>query len=122
MNYLRCIQNKAYIQFVDEPLRDEPLASLTVGYIYKALPPTADEQRLGEVRIIDNEGEDYLYPADYFENVLFDSDREANETATVHLDPVTKGILRAEAIAAKKSVSALLRTWIDERLDLPAPQ
>jgi len=68
------------------------------------------------MRIIDNEGEDYLYPVDYFESVLFNGDREANETATVHLNPVTKGILRAEAIAAKKSVSALLRAWIDERL------
>ena len=122
MNYVRCIQNKAYIQFRDEPVRDEPLASLTVGHIYKALPPTPDEQRLGEVRIIDNEGEDYLYPVDYFECVLFNGDREANETATVHLDPITKGILWAEAIAAKKSVSALLRTWIDERLDLPVAQ
>ncbi|MFZ4659876.1 MAG: hypothetical protein ACOYNY_22900 [Caldilineaceae bacterium] len=121
MSYVRCIENKAYIQFGDEPLRDEPLASLTVGYIYKALPPTADEQRLGEVRVIDNEGEDYLYPVDYFEPVTVNESQEISETATVHLDPITKGILRAEAIAAKKSVSALLRTWIDERLDLPTP-
>lgn len=122
MTYIRCIQNKAYIQFGDEPPRNEPLASLTVGYIYKSLPPTPDEQRLGEVRVIDNEGEDYLYPVDYFENVLYSDKKEGSETATVHLDPITKGILRAEAIAAKTSVSALLRTWIDERLDLPAPQ
>ncbi len=122
MNYLRCIQNKAYIQFGDEPVRDEPLVSLTLGYIYKALPPTVDEQRLGEVRVIDNEGEDYLYPVDYFETLLFNGEKEATETATVHLDPITKGILRAEAIAAKTSVSALLRAWIDERLDLPVAQ
>ncbi|HRJ40542.1 MAG: hypothetical protein KJZ86_00990 [Caldilineaceae bacterium] len=122
MNYLRCIQNSAYIQFGDEPVRDQPLASLTVGYIYKTLPPTPDEQRLGEVRIIDNEGEDYLYPVDYFESVPFDGGSEATATTTVHLDPVTKGILRAEAIAAKTSVSALLRAWIDERLDLPVTQ
>jgi hypothetical protein len=38
----------------------------------------------------------------------------------VHLDPYLKGVLHAEAIAAKKSISALLREWIDERLDLPA--
>jgi len=47
MSYLRCIQNKAYIQFGDESSRNEPLASLTVGYIYKAPPPTLDEQRPG---------------------------------------------------------------------------
>ena len=43
-----------------------------------------------------------------------------DETTTIHLDALTKDILRAEAIAARKSVSALLCNWIDERLDLPA--
>jgi hypothetical protein len=62
------------------------------------------------VRVIDNEGEDYLYPVEYFEPVTSNAAQETSETATVHLDPVTKGILHAEAIAAKKSVSALLRT------------
>ncbi len=37
----------------------------------------------------------------------------------MHLDEVTKGILHAEAIAAQKSMGALLREWIDGRLDLP---
>jgi hypothetical protein len=87
--------------------------------VYKALPPTEDELRLGELRVIDNEGEDYLYPADYFEPVEFVERREPTDTATIHLDPLTKDILRAEATAAKKSLSALLRDWIDERLDLP---
>jgi hypothetical protein len=44
---------------------------------------------------------------------------EASESVTVHLDPYLKGVLHAEAVAAGKSISALLREWIDERLDLP---
>ena len=120
MKYVRCLKNKTYIHFHDQPLRDEALASLTVGRVYKALPPTEDERRLGELRIIDNEGEDYLYPADYFETVSFSAARKPDETATIHLDALTNDILRAEAIAARKTISALLRDWIDERLDLPA--
>jgi hypothetical protein len=30
-----------------------------------------------------------------------------------------QGVLHAEAVAARKSISALLREWIDERLDFP---
>ena len=120
MKYVRCLNNKSYIHFHGRPLRDETLASLTIGRVYKALPPTEDERRLGELRIIDNEGEDYLNPADYFEAVFFHPVRKPDETTTIHLDALTKDILRAEAIAARKSVSALLRNWIDERLDLPA--
>ncbi len=119
MKYVRCIKNNAYIQHGGEPFRDEQLVSLTVGRVYKALPPTEDELRLGELRVIDNEGEDYLYPAEYFEPVAFVENREPTDSATIHLDSLTKDILRAEAIAAKKSMSALLREWIDERLDLP---
>jgi hypothetical protein len=119
MKYVRCIKNRTYVQHRGKPFQDEELASLTLGRVYKALPPTEDELRLGELRVIDNEGEDYLYPAEYFEPVEFVEVREPTETATIHLDPLTKDILRAEAVAAKKSVSALLRHWIDERLDLP---
>lgn len=54
-----------------------------------------------------------------FKQVDFTAMREPITTATIHLDPLTKDILRAEGIAAKKLVSALLREWIDERLDLP---
>ena len=120
MRYVRCLNNKSYVHFRGQPLRDETLASLTIGRVYKALPPTEDERRLGELRIIDNEGEDYLYPTEYFETVLFPTTRKPDETATIHLDALTKAILWAEATAARKSISALLRDWIDERLDLPA--
>ena len=73
------------------------------------------------LRVFDNEGEDYLYPADYFEPVPANgTPRPADQQVTVHLDDVTKGILQAEALATRKSVSTLIREWIDERLDLPA--
>jgi hypothetical protein len=39
---------------------------------------------------------------------------------TVYLDEITKGILQTEALATRKSVSALIREWIDKRLDLPS--
>ena len=42
---------------------------LTLRTIYKALPDDT-AARSNYIRVIDNEGEDYLYPADYF--ILFD--------------------------------------------------
>lgn len=105
MSYVRCINNRGYE------------ASLTAGAIYKVLPNESDPVSL---RVIDNEGEDYLYDISRFEPVEYDGKVfEASEAVTVHLDPVLKGILRAEALAAQKPVSALLRDWIGERLDLP---
>ncbi|MCB0110209.1 MAG: hypothetical protein KDE53_30020 [Caldilineaceae bacterium] len=105
MTYVRCINNRGYE------------ASLTDGAIYKVLPTESDPASL---RIIDNEGEDYLYDIGRFEVVAYQDDLfDASEVVTIHLDPLLKGIVRAEALAAQKSVSALLRQWIDERLDLP---
>jgi len=92
-------------------------ASFTIGQVYKALPATADERAEGLVRIIDNEGEDYLYSATQFEPFTPSADRA--EGVTVYLSPYLKGVLHAEALAAHKPVSALVREWIDERLDLP---
>ncbi len=102
MSYVRCLNNKGYE------------ASLTIGKVYKTLP-TSEQNTL---RVIDNEGEDYLYDINRFEMLSLHEER-TSETLTVHLDSVTKGILHAEALAAQKSISALLREWIDERLDLP---
>ena len=53
VNFAVCINNKDY-----------PVA-LELHKIYAVLP---DEEALkdGDLRIIDNSGEDYLYPADYF--------------------------------------------------------
>lgn len=120
MNYVRCVSNQAYLHFKDEPLQSEPI-SLTIGRIYKTLPLTPQEQTHGWLRIVDDTGEDYLFPAHYFEpvelseHILLDS----SATVTFHISPVLKGILSAEAAATNKSVSALLREWIDEYLDLP---
>lgn len=104
--YVRCINNRGYE------------ASLTHGAIYKVLPNESDQASL---RVIDNEGEDYLYDIGRFEPITYQGGQlEASEVVTIHLDPLLKGIVRAEALAAQKSVSALLREWLDERLDLPA--
>lgn len=105
MTYVRCINNRGYE------------ASLSMGAIYKVMSGAGDQTSL---RVIDNEGEDYLDDLGRFEPV--DSSSAlfgASEVVTLHMDPVLKDILRAEALAAQKSVSALLREWIDERLDLP---
>ena len=87
------------------------------GRVYKVAPPEKNDR--GMLRVIDGSGEDYLYPGGYFEPFLPESNAPS-ESVTVHLDPYLKGVLHAEAIAARKSISALLRDWIDERLDLPA--
>ncbi len=51
--FVVCIKNEGY------------LASLEIRKIYKALPDAeAAEHRM--LRVIDESGEDYLYPADYF--------------------------------------------------------
>jgi hypothetical protein len=48
-------------------------ASLELHKIYRVLPDK-DAERDGDLRIIDESGEDYLYPADYF--VLVDLPRD----------------------------------------------
>jgi hypothetical protein len=44
-------------------------ASLELHKIYRVLPDEDAEQD-GDLRVIDESGEDYLYPADYFMMVL----------------------------------------------------
>jgi hypothetical protein len=51
--FLICIKNKDYP------------ASLEVRKLYPQIPD-ADAAKHGQVRIIDESGEDYLYPEDYF--------------------------------------------------------
>ena len=43
-------------------------ASLEVGKVYRVLSD-ADASRSGEVRVVDEEGEDYLYPRSFFEPI-----------------------------------------------------
>jgi hypothetical protein len=51
MQYVKCINNQG----------NE--ASLHIGMIYRTLPTTPVEDASGMLRVIDNEGEDYLYPS-----------------------------------------------------------
>lgn len=105
MAYVQCINNQGYE------------ASLTVGAVYKVVHHDSDPESL---RIIDNEGEDYLYDAGRFIPIIVkEAPHKSTEAVTVHLDPMLKGILQAEALAAQTSVSTLIREWIGDRLDLP---
>ena len=63
----------------------------------------------------------YLYPTDYFEPFLMSKGSSPVSPTTIYLDEYMKGILHAEAVASDKSVSALVREWLEERLDLPVP-
>ncbi len=123
MSYVKCISNRPYLQPPHQPEQDDPLYGLTIGKVYKAIAdPVAEEH--GMIRIIDESfGEagsenGYLYPAEYFEPFL-PNEETSRSSLTIHLDEYVKGVLHAEAIAADKSVSALMREWVDERLDLP---
>ena len=108
MNYMRCSSNQG----------NE--ASLTIGVIYRSLPTTPLEDKTGMVRIIDNEGEDYLYPRRWFEIVPEQTLlSELSELVTVHLNGRSKIAIRDMANAKGVSMSAIVREWIDERLDLP---
>jgi len=112
--YVKCVNNQTLS--LDDPI-DTYAPELIIGQVYKVAPPEPNDGP-DRLRVIDGSGEDYLYPADYFEPLHWIG-IDKSESITVHLDPALKGILHAEAIAAHKSVSALVRTWIDERLDLP---
>lgn len=124
MSYVLCVNNAPYIHIPGEPEQTEPLLSLTVGKVYKALPDMTAE-RYGSIRVIDESfgepgSEDgYLYPADYFQPFLPNGNQQMTTAITVHLDEFTRGVLNAEAVAADMSVSRLVREWIEERLDLP---
>lgn len=54
--FLLCVKNEAYP------------ASLEVRKVYQALPDPAGEAK-GFVRVIDESGEDYLYPEELFVDV-----------------------------------------------------
>jgi hypothetical protein len=114
--YVKCRKNETY--FRDDLA--QTFGDLAVGQVYKQMALYLDEADSGMVRVIDGSGDPYLYPADYFEPLLVKGGvRPADQQLTLRLDEITKGVLHAEALAAKKSISALLRQWIDERLDLP---
>ncbi len=53
LNFALCIKNEGYA------------ASLEVRKVYRLLSDS-DASKYGQVRIVDESGEDYLFPADYF--------------------------------------------------------
>ncbi len=54
--YVMCINNKAY-----------PV-SLTLHKVYKVIPDARGE-KVGDIRIVDESGEDYLFPEKFFVTV-----------------------------------------------------
>ncbi|MBA2441813.1 MAG: hypothetical protein H0V53_05350 [Rubrobacter sp.] len=54
VSYAVCVNNEGY------PIDLEPLK------VYAVLPGEANERDLNLVRVIDETGEDYLYPSSYF--------------------------------------------------------
>ncbi|MBI3959946.1 MAG: hypothetical protein HY328_14130 [Chloroflexi bacterium] len=119
--HVRCIDNRQYLQHPS--VQDAPtIPDLVIGRVYKALPDSQEEQ-LGYLCIVDESGEDYTFPAAYFEriDVQAQDDKDIDAQITIHLNGLDKAVLRAEALAAQKSVSALVREWIEDRLDLPQP-
>ncbi len=108
ISLVRCIDNRGYEGMLD------------IGEIYQSLPTTKTEDAVGDLRIIDNEGEDYLYKKERF--VAVDpQELQAVRSfrATAHLNGVAGIFLRDQARARGISISALLREWVDERLDMP---
>lgn len=61
-------QSKTATRFVVCVRNEEYPASLELHTIYEVLPD-AEGERLGFVRVIDESGEDYLFPKDYFLDV-----------------------------------------------------
>lgn len=123
--YVRCIENRQFIHRPGEEPPDEEIYGLIIGKVYKRIPDSQAERR-GMIRVIDGSfGEPgseqgYLYPASYFEPL--DLADQHPEQVSVQVPAFVKDILHAEAVAADTSVSALVRAWIDERLDLPAQE
>lgn len=124
MKYAKCINNQTYFK---DDLADTFEPDLFVGKVYRVAPPLPNDDP-SLIRIYDGSygqaGSEigYLYPRDYFELVDLhqtNDNAHADKSITVHLSDTLAGILHAEAIMHETSVSALIREWIEERLDLP---
>jgi len=108
MKYVKCLENSG----------NE--ASLNVDEIYRVLPTNEIESASGMIRVIDNEGEDYLYPLRWFEGVSGDDlTADLSEHLSVRLNGVAKLTVRDLARRQGVSMASLVREWIEERLDLP---
>lgn len=89
--------------------------SVTPGQYYQVLSDPSEID--GMLRVVDNTAEDYLYIADKFEPVA-DLDNFITDL-TISLTVPMKVIIQQMALQRGISMAALLREWIDERLDLP---
>lgn len=85
MKYVRCINNRKYFYFPEESRhQNDTILGLEIGQVYKlALSDPNDQPE--ELRVIDGTGEDYIYPASYFEPFL--PNNEKAEGVTVYLHP-----------------------------------
>ena len=54
-------------------------------------------------------------------NRFFRTEDPSRSSLTIYLDEYLKGVLHAEAVASDRSISSLMREWVEERLDLPGP-
>lgn len=121
-NYMKCVDNKIYFK---GDWGEDYGPDLIIGKVYRVAPPLPNDDP-SMIRIFDGSygqaGSEigYLYPRDYFEPIdIEELSGHANKSVTMHVPEALAGILHAEAIMAQKSVSALLREWVEERLDLP---
>ena len=112
--YARCIDNTGYE------------VSLKAGEVYRVLDrPTASANTvvvLDETFGEPGSDQGYIFDRRRFQ-FIEQSDLQARKATavTTHLDELTWLYLRDEAHRQNKSVSTLLREWLEERLDLPAP-
>jgi len=85
MKFVVCIKNDGYS------------ASLELFKIYRLIPDARAEEH-GLVRVVDESGEDYLYPADYFAPIeLPEIIKQAMEKAAVPLVNASSNIEGASA-------------------------
>ncbi len=68
--FLVCVANDGY------------KASLELRKLYKVVPD-AQSERLGQVRVVDESGEDYLFPESFFAPVRLPSDTKERLLAAV---------------------------------------
>ena len=90
-------------------------ASLTPQRVYEVIPDPAEAN--GMLRVIDDIGEDYLFEAGLFREI--DDLTGVVTEVTVGLTWPMKAAIHRIASQRGISMSALIREWIDEHLDLP---
>ena len=90
-------------------------ASLTPRRVYTVIPDPAEAN--GMLRVIDDTGEDYLFEADLFREI--ENLTGVATEVTVGLTWPMKAAIHRIASQRGISMSALIREWIDEQLDLP---